>query len=153
MRRRPPLPANTELRLEVRRFRSSPDNLRSDADFLRGLSVRHAQPIQPRREIRHQIPRTFAARRQPNQRVGQAESARVSAGIDACVILHGRQTSERTPPRLSPSAKYRKRRDERDGLLDRAVQLERHHAAKAGHLLLRDLVARDASARPGKYTR
>src|SRR5262245_20962790 len=46
-----------------------------------------------------------------DRRISVSESpsaARVSGGIEACVILHGRQTSARTPPRLSPSAKYRR---------------------------------------------
>ena len=66
---------------------------------------------------------------------------RASAGIDAWVIRAGWQISDLTPPRLSPSVKNR--RDDTNAITSStvAIQLERHHAAEAGHLPLRDRVA------------
>ena len=59
------------------------------------------------------------------------------------------RSSALTPPRLSPSAKNRRDDTNDDHLVDRAVELERDHAAEPGHLSSRHVVARMRSAGPG----
>ena len=67
-------------------------------------------------------------------------AARRSAGIDACVMRAGWQMSDFTPPRLSPSVKNRLFETNLVTSSIDAIELERHHAAEAGHLFPGDIV-------------
>src|SRR5262249_34248192 len=92
-------------------------------------------------QILDEILRMFAARRESNERIRESERGARIGGKRRVGHARGR-TDERPDAAAAFSERAQPpRRHERRDLLDRAVELERHHAAEPRHLPSGDLVS------------